>query len=143
DMLEDLPRPPDYFIIGGFVGMVLLAYMPFMRLFTESIPSLFATKARRLARWRKQLAALLSVRTGQMPGGLARMLEDNEHFGLTLQRFLAEHHVPYQLPLYDADGRYLYASPGKIDILARALVQTIGKGHDNELFVLLVDLVEL
>jgi hypothetical protein len=51
--------------------------------------------------------------------------------------------VPYQLPLYDTRGRYQFAAPGKVDQLARALLQAIGKGHDNELFILLVDLLEL
>ena len=60
-----------------------------------------------------------------------------------LQRFLAEHQVPYSLPLYDRQGRYLFAAPEKVDVLAQALVRAVGKGHDNELFVLLADLLEL
>jgi hypothetical protein len=62
---------------------------------------------------------------------------------LYLQRFLTEHQVPYRLPLYDGAGHYLFAAPGKVDVLAGALLQAVGKGHDNELFVLLADLVEL
>jgi uncharacterized protein (DUF58 family) len=92
---------------------------------------------------RKRLAALLSVRHGLAPGGLEALLEDDEQMALHLQRFLAEHQVPYRLPLYDGHGRYLYAAPEKVDVLARALLQSVGKGHDNELFVLLADLVEL
>ncbi len=59
-----------------------------------------------------------------------------------LQRFLADHHIPYPVPLYDSQGRYLFASPGKSKVLAKALLQAVGKGRDNELFVLLVDLLE-
>jgi uncharacterized protein (DUF58 family) len=92
---------------------------------------------------RKRLAALLSVRHGLAPGGLEALLEDDEQMAMHLQRFLAEHHVPYRLPLYDGHGRYLFAAPEKVDVLARALLQSVGKGHDNELFVLLADLVEL
>ncbi len=92
---------------------------------------------------RKKLAALLSVRHGLAPGGLEALLEDDEQMALHLQRFLAEHQVPYRLPLYDWHGRYLFAAPDKVDVLARALLQSVGKGHDNELFVLLADLVEL
>src|SRR4029453_9250236 len=33
--------------------------------------------------------------------------------------------------------------PEKIDVLALALGRAVGKGHDNELFVLLADLLEL
>ncbi len=92
---------------------------------------------------RKKMAALLSVRHGLAPGGLEALLQDDELMALHLQRFLAEHQVPYRLPLYDPRGRYLFAAPEKVDVLARALLQAVGKGHDNELFVLLADLIEL
>src|SRR5205085_735688 len=62
---------------------------------------------------------------------------------LYLQQFLAEHNVPYPVPLYDRRGQYLFAAPGKIEALAGALLHAVGKGRDNELFVLLVDLLEL
>jgi uncharacterized protein (DUF58 family) len=102
-----------------------------------------SSKKRRLARQRKCLAAILAERYGLSPGGLGLLLENDEQFSLFMQRFLAEHQVPYPLPLYDRRGRYLFASPGKIDVLAEALVRAVGKGQDNELFVLLVDLLEL
>ena len=70
------------------------------------------------------------------------MLEDDESFTRHAQRFLAEYHVPYPVPLYDNHGRYLFAAPGKIDVLSRALLQAVARGHDNELFVILVDLLE-
>jgi uncharacterized protein (DUF58 family) len=103
----------------------------------------FRSAARRLAGWRKQLAAVLSAQYNLGPGALALLLEDDGQCALYLQRFLAEHHVPYTLPFYDAEGRYLFAAPGKVDVLARALLAAVGKEHDNELFVLLVDLLEL
>ena len=77
------------------------------------------------------------------PGGLAALLEDDDAFALLLQRFLNEHQVPYSLPLYGPDGRYLFAAPEKVPVLAKALLRAVGKGRDNELFVLLVDLLEL
>src|SRR5205814_392045 len=64
-------------------------------------------------------------------------------FAEALQTFLADHHVPYPVRLYDPDGRYLFASPGKVNVLAAALLRSIGRGRDNELFVLLADLFEL
>jgi hypothetical protein len=100
-------------------------------------------RRRRYEARRKKLAALLSVRHGLAPGGLEALLQDSEQMALHLQRFLAEHHVPFRLPFYDWRGNYLFASPEKVDVLARALLQAIGKGHDNELFVLLADLIEL
>src|SRR5207253_11088723 len=71
------------------------------------------------------------------------LLEDDERFVLALQRFLAEHHVPYPLPLYDQEGRYLFAAPDKIEVLSGALLRAVARGRDNELFVLLADLLEL
>jgi uncharacterized protein (DUF58 family) len=104
---------------------------------------LFFPGRRRLSRWRKRLAALLSVQQRLAPGGLGILLEDDERLALALQRFLAEHHVPYSLPLYDRQGRYVFAAPGKVEALAQALLRAISKGHDNELFVLMTDLLEL
>ncbi|HTU20990.1 MAG TPA: DUF58 domain-containing protein, partial [Gemmataceae bacterium] len=98
---------------------------------------------RRRDRWRKQLAAIVSARYGLAPGGLAALLEDDDAFSLLLQRFLSEHQVPYSLPLYSPEGRYLFAAPAKVPVLADALVRAVGKGRDNELFVLLADLLEL
>jgi uncharacterized protein (DUF58 family) len=100
-------------------------------------------KGHRRVRWRKRLAAILSIQYGLAPGGLALLLEDDEQFSLYLQRFLADHHVPYSLPLYDESGQYLFAAPEKIQVLSKALLRTVGRGRDNELFVLLVDLLEL
>jgi hypothetical protein len=76
-------------------------------------------------------------------GGLATLMEEDDAFMGYLQRFLAEHRVPYPAPLYEAQGRYAFAAPGKIDVLSAALLNAVGKGRDNELFVLLADLLEL
>jgi uncharacterized protein (DUF58 family) len=94
-------------------------------------------------RLRKQLVALLSVRYSLTPGGLALLLEDDERCVLYLQRFLADHHIPYELPFYDDQGRYLFAAPGKAEVLAGALLRAVRRGRDNELFVLLADFLEI
>jgi uncharacterized protein (DUF58 family) len=124
--------------------LVLLAALP------TALPALayvmiLAVNRRRQHRmtWRKRLAAVLSVRYGLAPGGLEALMEDDDAFSLLLQRFLADHRVPYSLPLYDGRGRYRFAAPRKVNVLAGALLRAVGKGHDNELFVLLADLVEL
>jgi uncharacterized protein (DUF58 family) len=116
---------------------ILLVWLSIRRL------PLFFPGRRRLYRWRKRLTALLSVQQRLAPGGLGILLEDDERLALSLQRFLVEHHVPYSLPLYDRQGRYLFAAPDKVEALAQALLRAIGKGHDNELFVLMTDLLEL
>jgi uncharacterized protein (DUF58 family) len=109
----------------------------------QGVRHLFFPGRRRLYRQRKQLAALLAVQQHLAPGGLGILLEDDERFALALQRFLTMHHVPYPLPLYDPQGRYRFASPAKVEALAQALLRAIRKQHDNELFVVMADLLEL
>ena len=89
----------------------------------QTLLARLSPRVRRLYRWRKQLAAVLSVRYGLAPGGLALLLEDDERCAHYLQRFLAEHQVPYTLPYYDQQGRYLFASPAKVEVLASALLR--------------------
>src|SRR5262249_22937076 len=93
-------------------------------------------------RWRKQLAAILALKHNLGPGGTALLLEDDERFVLEAQRFLHEHQVPFEQPLYGPRGEYLFAAPAKVGVLAGALQQAVGKGRDNELFVLMTDLLE-
>jgi hypothetical protein len=94
-------------------------------------------------RMRKRMAALLSVRHGLAPGGLEALMQDDDQLSLHLQRFLAEHQVPYALPLYDERGRYLPASPQRSAVLGRAILDAAGRGRDNELYVVLADLLDL
>ena len=98
---------------------------------------------RRKYRWRKQLAAILAVRHDLGPAGLARLAEDDALCRMHLQRFLAEHQVAFPVPLYDLQGRYLLAAREKVDVFVRSLLACVARGRDNELFVLLVDLLDL
>jgi uncharacterized protein (DUF58 family) len=129
-------------VLGGllFLGTPLLVNVGWL-LFIFSL--LVSGKQRRRARWRKQLAALFAVRYGPIHGGIETLMQDDDLYALYLQRFLAEHHVPCYVPLYDEEGRYLFARPEKVGVLARAIVQAAARGRDNELYVLLVDLLEL
>jgi hypothetical protein len=120
-------------VLAGWFGLLVLF---------RKVPILLP-RQRRQEVWRKQLAALLSARYGLAPGGQAALQEDEELMAFQLQRFLAEHQVPYVLPLYDAQGQYQFAAPEKVDVLARALLQAVSRGHDNELYVLFADLLEL
>src|SRR5579884_344851 len=112
-------------------------------MFLFGVDAVTGCNKRRRDRWRKQLAAIVSARYGLAPGGLAALLEDDDAFSLYVQRFLNEHQVPFTLPLYSPEGRYLFAAPDKVRMLADALVRAVGRGRDNELFVLLADLLEL
>jgi uncharacterized protein (DUF58 family) len=104
--------------------------------------SRFSPAYHREYRWRKELSAIMAVRYGLGPGGLAQLLEDDERCGHFLQRFLAEHQIAYPFPLYDERGQYLFAAPAKAKVLADALLKAITFGRDNELFVLCIDLLE-
>jgi uncharacterized protein (DUF58 family) len=140
-----LPIPEE--LLGPVaVGLILSAtilYFTLAEIGYRSLRALFSPRWRRLVRWRKKVAALLSELHGMPPGSLAAFCEDDQRFVLHLQQFLAHHHVPYPVPFYDTHGRYLFASPGKIEVLARALVRAVRNQHDNELFILMVDLLEL
>jgi len=113
------------------------------RSLSQRLAAPLAPRYRQRYRWRKQLAALLSVRYGLAPGGLAALLEDDELFSHYVQQFLAEHQVAYPLPWYDARGRYLFAAPAKLSVLSDAFLRAVARGRDNELFVILADLLEL
>jgi uncharacterized protein (DUF58 family) len=121
----------------GSTFMLLLGLLAFL------IILMISGRQRQLSRWRKQMAALLAVRYDLGDGAVAAMLEDEDLMGLMLQRFLNEHQVPFRVPLYDEKGRYLHAAPDKIKVLTAALQESIQRGQDSELFVLLADLVEL
>jgi uncharacterized protein (DUF58 family) len=122
------------------VGSPLLATAGWL-LFLFSL--LVSGRRRKHARWRKQMAALCALRHGPIPGGIEALLQDDDLFSLHLQQFLGEHQVPCFVPLYDEQGRYLFARPEKVTVLARALLQAAARGRDNELYVILADLLEL
>jgi uncharacterized protein (DUF58 family) len=133
----------DYYPLPVALVLIILLGFGLALAYIRIPPALFFPQRRRLWRWRKQLAAILSVRYNLGPGGLGRLLEDDEGYSVYLQRFLAEHHVPFPLPLYDRGGRFLFAAPAKVGVLSQTLTRAVGKGRDNELFVLLADLLEL
>jgi uncharacterized protein (DUF58 family) len=103
---------------------------------------LFGRNRRRYA-WRKKLAALVSALGQRPPGAMALLLEDDAACASELQRFLADHQVPFDVPLYDHRGRYMFARPEKVGVIAKALLRAVGRGHDNELYVVMADLLEM
>jgi uncharacterized protein (DUF58 family) len=102
----------------------------------------FWPERHRLYRLRKKVAAILAVRYELGPASLAWLLEDDVACGRYVQRFLAEHHLAAPISLYDELGRYRFGSAAKIDRLGKALLGAVLRGKENELFVLLVDLLE-
>jgi len=92
---------------------------------------------------RKQLGLLFATLDGEPVGAESHYLHDDQMFARRAQRFLAEHHARYPVRLYDARGRYLFHGRPKLDVLVKALNYGVARGRDNELFVLLVDLIDL
>ncbi len=98
---------------------------------------------RRTKRQRLQLAAVLAAHYELGSSGLAMLVQDDRSFSQQLQRFLAEHQVPYPGPLLDKRGRFLFADADKVQNLTKLLTAAVSHGHDNELFVLLADLLDM
>jgi len=92
---------------------------------------------------RKQLGLLFATLDNEPAGAESHYLHDDQMFARRAQRFLAEHHARYPVRLYDARGRYLFHCRPKIDVLVKSLNYAVARGRDNELFVLMVDLIDL
>jgi uncharacterized protein (DUF58 family) len=138
---EILPEYDSFW--WAFVILVCLIFPVWLLLWRDALPLAFSPSRRRMTRMRKKMAALLASRYDLGAGGLELLLEDDAQLGVHLERFLNEHYIPHVPQLYDRAGRYQFAAKEKIGRLTSALLRAVGKGHDNELFVLLVDLVEL
>ncbi|MFL5244999.1 MAG: DUF58 domain-containing protein [Gemmataceae bacterium] len=133
--------PPEFHYV--LLGIAAIYYIRFANGLRRALPQIFSVRRRNLIRRRKRLAALLSAEHGLAPGGAAMLLEDDKMLSRHLQQFLGEHRVPYGLPLYDDRGRYQFSAPTKLETLAKAILHSVRMGHDNELFILAVDLLEL
>jgi uncharacterized protein (DUF58 family) len=133
--------PPGFHYV--LLGVGAIYYFRFVNAIRRALPQIFSNRRRTMVRRRKQVAAIIAVEQGLMPGGLAKLLEDDQLLSVHLQQFLSAHRVPFSLPLYDNQGRYQFSAPSKAQILAKAILHSVAVGHDNELFVLAVDLLEL
>jgi hypothetical protein len=91
---------------------------------------------------RKQLASIVAVREGLGPGALGWLPGDDRALSFALQRFLAEHRVSYRRPLFGPKGEYLFADSAKVGRIARLLTKLVARGRDNEMFVLMIDVLE-
>lgn len=92
---------------------------------------------------RRRLASVLAVLSGGGPAEAALLAEDDAEMSIAAQRFLAEHRQPFPRPLYGEAGEPLFRSEEKIPHMRRFLLRAVAHGRDNELFVLLVDLLDL
>ncbi len=121
------------------VGLAALAMLFWL---SNGLSGLFRPNSTARLR-RKQLSALFAALDEAPLGTDAAYLDDDDRFCERAQRFLAEHHRRYPIVMFDELGRYLLRSETKLDVLSRALLRSVARGRDNELFVVLADLFEL
>jgi hypothetical protein len=95
------------------------------------------------AKQRKRMAAFLAARAQRGAGWATVLQHDDAAMSAALQRFLAEHGLPYIPPLFDALGRYAFADPGKAERLARLLSEAVARGRDDEYLVVGADLLAI
>lgn len=132
-------------LLAGTASVVVAGLLSLASLFGLAKPRAprSSPRLRQVPAKRKRLASLLATIQGQSAAAIARMLADDAYFSVQLQRFLIKHQVPFRRSLFGQDGRYLFADAGKLQVLARCLLRAVAHGRDNELFVILVDLLEL
>lgn len=94
-------------------------------------------------RRRKQLSAFFSVFDGTGPGGIERLIHDDEAYSERVGRFLQERQVRLPVPLYDDRGRYRFRCVEKAAVAGDALTRAVSRARDNELYVIMADLAEL
>ncbi len=128
------------------IGSLLIIYWPIsltvLVWFIHGIRGFFSPHAP-IRRKRKQLGAIFALLDGGTPATVERYIHDDEFFAARAGRFLADHHVEVPVALYDGDGRYRFRSESKAEVLQRAILGSVSRARDNELFVILADLTEL
>ncbi|MBX3399765.1 MAG: DUF58 domain-containing protein [Gemmataceae bacterium] len=129
-----------------FLTVWMVFFLPFtvflLVWFFHGIRGFFPGRARRLRR-RKQLAAIFVALDRDSPGRIERYLKDDDALAERIGRFLADHHVRIPPKLYDREGRYRYRCESKAIVLANAIVSSVARARDNELYVILADLADL
>jgi uncharacterized protein (DUF58 family) len=110
--------------------------------FVHGVRGLLPPRSVRTAR-RKQLAALYAALDASGPAALERHLNDDDSFAARTTRFLLDHRVRLPLVLYDPDGRYRFRSERKVEVLADAMIRSVSRARDNELYVVMADLTEV
>lgn len=102
----------------------------------------FGSAAQELKK-RKRLAALFSLQDGAGPDAIERYVHDDAAYTERVAVFLRHHHLRCPVPLYDDQGRYRFRCEEKAEVLGSALIRTVSRARDNELYVILADLSEL
>ncbi len=129
-----------------WINFLILSFLPVLLggLFwlIYGIRGWFGNRARQLTR-RKRVSALFAVQDGTGSAGVERLIHDDEAYGKRVGQFLQEHQLRCPVPLYDSQGHYRFRCAEKSRVLASALIRSVSRARDNELYVVLADLIEL
>jgi len=106
--------------------------------------SLFPILPWSVRRWRRRyrLAAFLTEHFSHPPLATLQMSIDDHFFARELQRFLGAAGNAWLEPLIAPRERGFHECLAKIQPLTAALNQAIARGRDNELYVILIDLLD-
>lgn len=95
-----------------------------------------------LSQRRTRLAAALTEIYSLPTSASARLQQDDLQFASLCQRFLAESGLAWTWPVVERRGREVHDWDARFDTLTAAVTSAVARGRDNELFVLLLDLVD-
>jgi hypothetical protein len=131
---------------GTWVNFLLLIFLPVLigLIFwlIYGIRGWFGSWSHETTR-RKRLSALFALQDGTGPAGIERLVHDDEAYGERVGRFLQTHQLRCPVPLYDEHGQFRFRCREKARVLSGALIRSVSRARDNELYVLLADLIEL
>lgn len=99
-------------------------------------------RVRRLSQKRSRIAAALTELFDLAPASPAQLQLDDLQLAALCQKFLAASGLAWTWPVVERRGREVHDWDARFDTLTSALTGAIARGRDNELFVLLLDLVD-
>jgi uncharacterized protein (DUF58 family) len=97
---------------------------------------------RSLSQKRARLTAALTELYGLPVDAPSQLEQDDLRLAALCQRFLTESGLAWTWPVVERRGREVHDWDARFDTLTAALTSAVAHGRDNELFVLLLDLVD-
>jgi uncharacterized protein (DUF58 family) len=125
-------------VLLALLGVIVVCAVVYRRLFIRPQPR----RPGMTRPVRRTIASAVAATSSLGPAGISLILENDDAFSQHVQEFLIRQQAYFPRPLHDPQGRFVFADPAKIPIIARALLRAVAHARDNELFVLLVDLLE-